>query len=428
MRRTLSLFDVVCIGLNAIVGSGIFLLPDDLYRQMGVLSPLAFLLCAVGLLPIALCYAEAASRVDRTGGPYVYASEAFGPNTGFAVGWMCFANSVFSFAAVAAAAAAYFGRLVPTFAGAWPERGVALLVIAGFAALNFRGAKPGALAVDAFTLAKFGVLFVLVAALVPEVKLPSGAGGAGGAAGALPAGFAGVGSAVFIALFAAQGFEVVPVPAGETRLPRRDIPIAIVASLLVASLLYLAVQAVLVGAYAKLGEVSDTPLADAALGVAPTLGTLIAVGGLISMLGFVSGSAFGTPRYLYAAAADGHLPTPLSALHPRFDSPHVAIVVTAGASALLASSFDYRALIGMSNVAVAVQYLGTCLAVLALRRRYTKGEGFRAPLGPTMPVLGALVSLWVFTEATAQELTWAAASMAVGAVAVAATRRFARRA
>ena len=85
MRRSLSLFDIVCIGLNAIVGSGIFALPDDLYREMGVFSPFAFVLCAIGLLPVALCYAEAASSVDRTGGPYLYASEAFGPNTGASV-------------------------------------------------------------------------------------------------------------------------------------------------------------------------------------------------------------------------------------------------------------------------------------------------------------------------------------------------------
>lgn len=421
MRRTLTLFDVVCIGLNAIVGSGIFLLPDDLYRQMGALSPLAFLLCAVGLLPIALCYAEAASSVDRTGGPYVYASEAFGSKVGFAVGWMCFANAVFSFAAVASAAAAYFGRLVPAFAGLWLERVVALLVIAIFGALNYRGAKPGALAVDVFTLAKFMVLVVLVAALVPEVHWPSGP-----AATTLPRGLAGVGSATFIALFAAQGFEVVPVPAGETRHPRRDIPIGIVASLLLASLLYVTVQTVLVGAYARLGDVSDTPLAGAALAVVPALGVVVAVGGLISTLGFVSGSALGTPRYLYAAAADGHLHAALGKLHLRHDSPHVAIVATCGISAAFACAFDYRALIGMSNVAVAVQYLATCLAVLALRRRGAEKPGFKVPLGPVIPLLGAALSLWVFTEATGLELAWAAASMLVGVLAVVASKRLAR--
>jgi amino acid transporter len=198
---------------------------------------------------------------------------------------------VFSFAAVSAAAAAYFGKLLPTFAGTWPERAVALGVIASFAALNFRGAKPGARAVDLFTIAKFSVLFVLIAALVPEVRWPADTG-----ASQLPGGLAGIGTATFIALFAAQGFEVVPVPAGETRDPRRHIPIGIVASLLAASALYVVVQTVLVGAYARLGDVSDTPLADAAVAVAPTLAVLIAVGGLISTLGFVSGSALGTPR------------------------------------------------------------------------------------------------------------------------------------
>src|SRR6476659_5714623 len=133
MRRTLGLFDVICIGLNAIVGSGIFALPDDLYRAMGPLSPLAFALCAVGLLPVALCYAEAASRVDRTGGPYIYASTAFGPLVGFGVGWMCFANSAFSFAAVASAAAAYFGRLVPSLAGPMTVKAIAVSVVAIFA-------------------------------------------------------------------------------------------------------------------------------------------------------------------------------------------------------------------------------------------------------------------------------------------------------
>jgi amino acid transporter len=358
--------------------------------------------------------------VDRTGGPYVYASEAFGLRVGFAVGWMCFANAVFSFAAVAAAAAAYLGKLAPGFAGLWSERAVAVVVISVFAALNYRGAKPGALAVDAFTIAKFGVLVVLVSALLPEARWPAGA-----SAEALPHGLAGVGAATFMALFAAQGFEAVPVPAGETRNPRRDVPIGVVASLLVASTLYVTVQAVLVGSFGRLAEESDTPLADAALAVVPALGVVVAVGGLISTLGFVSGSALGTPRYLYAAAVDRQLPGALSSLHPRHESPHVAIVVTAITSAAFALGFDYRALIGMSNVAVAVQYLATCLAVLVLRRRAPERRGFRAPLGPTMPVLGVLVSAWVFTEATSEELIWASTSLLVGLGLVAATRRMA---
>lgn len=408
MKRSLTLFDVTCIGLNAIVGSGIFLLPDDLYREMGALSPLAFLLCALGLLPIALCYAEASSRTESTGGPYVYAREAFGPWVGFAVGWMCLANAVFSFAAVACAGAAYLGRLLPLAQGPLAEKLGAVLGIAAFAALNYRGARPGAVAVNMFTIAKVATLLVLLTALLPQMSatrlhtdLPQGAGG--------------IGSAVFLALFAAQGFEVVPVPAGETQAPQRTMPIAILGSLLLASLLYCGVQAVLVASSDGLNTVSDTPLADAALRVAPLLGIVVTAGGLISTFGFVAGSALGTPRYVYAAAVDRFLPQSLAATHSVFQSPHRAIVVTALAASALAVAFDYRALVGMSNVSVAVQYLATSLAVIQLRRSGVAAS-FRAPGAAFTPLAGALLSLWVFTEASLEELLFSAGALLAGVV------------
>jgi APA family basic amino acid/polyamine antiporter len=366
-------------------------------------------------MPIALCYAEAASTVDRTGGPYLYTSEAFGPRIGFAVGWMCFANSVFSFAAVSSAAAAYFGRLAPAFASPWSVKVVAIAVIAFFAALNYRGARPGAVAVDIFTIGKFAVLVILVGALIPHTTYVH-------VDFTLPRGASGVGAATFMAFFAAQGFEVAPVQAGETHAPKRAVPIAVVMSTLAASLLYLLVQSTLVGAFSGLANVSDTPLADAALAIAPGLGLVVLAGGLISTLGFVSGNALGTPRYLYAAALDGHLPASLSAVHARFGTPHRAVVITAALATALVIPFDYRSLIGMSNVAVAVQYVGTCLAVLKLRKPGPV-EGYRIPGGPMIPLIGTAASLWVFTEASLQELTWATVSLAVGAMAVVLTRR-----
>jgi amino acid transporter len=425
MRRTLGRFDITCLGLNAIVGSGIFLLPDDLYRELGVYSPLAFLCCALGLLPVAACYAEAAATREKSGGPYVYASEQFGPRVGFAVGWMCFINSVFSFAAVAAAAGAYAARLLPVLADPGVQKLVSVGIIVLFAALNYRGAKPGALAVDLFTLGKFLVLGVLISALLPRLSLshwtaPTQAQPLLG--GSLSTGLGHLGTATFIALFAAQGFEVVPVPAGETRAPRRDVPFAVISSLIVASLLYLTVQFVLVGSGAQLAAISDAPLADAALAVAPTLGLVIAIGGLISTLGFVSGSALGTPRYLYAAALEGQLPRQLALTHPRFQSPHVAVMATAALAITCVVPFDYRALIGMSNVAVAVQYLATCLAVLKFRRGRTRGP--RA----IIPWLGVAVSLWIFTEASRTELVWASISLVVGAAVVWITSCLTRRA
>jgi amino acid transporter len=412
MRRSLTRFDVTCLGLNAIVGSGIFLLPDDLYREMGALSPLAFLLCAVALMPVALCYAEAASYGEHTGGPYLYARDAFGARIGFAVGWMCFANALFSFAAVSSAAAAYAVRLSPALEMLLGQRVIAIAVIASFAALNYIGAKPGAVAVDVFTVAKFAVLVALVCALLPATSNAHWSA-------ELPRGWSGIGAAMFMAVFAAQGFEVVPVPAGEARAPQRDLPFAIVGSLVAASLLYVLVQTALVASAAQLTKPSDTPLVDAALAVAPALGFVVVAGGLVSTLGFVSGSALGTPRYLFAAALDRHLPAALGAVHPRFGSPHAAVVATALLAIALVIPFDYRSLIGMSNVAVAVQYLATCLAVLRLRRSGVRGR--RVPGGPLVPLLGAAVSLWVFTEASREELTWAAVALAIGLTALALT-------
>jgi amino acid transporter len=410
MRRSLGRFDITCLGLNAIVGSGIFALPDDLYRELGVLSPLAFLCCAIGLFPIALCYARAARVCDKSGGPYVYATEAFGPRVGFGVGWMCFTNSVFSYAAVAAAAAAYAARLVPTLGAPVTQKVVSVLIIAAFAALNYRGAKPGAVAVDTFTAGKFLVLLILVAVLFTRVEPGHFTHGP------LPEGLGNLGSATFIALFAAQGFEVVPVPAGETRAPGKDVPFAVLSSLAVASLLYVVVQFVLVGSGANLVS-SDAPLADAALAIAPALGIVIAIGGLISTLGFVSGSALGTPRYLFAVAQEGQLPRQLAAVHAIHQSPHVAVLATAALAIVCVVPFDYRALIGMSNVAVAVQYLATCLAVRKL------GRAQPGRVGAMLPWLGVAVSLWIFTEASGQELIWAGAALAVGACLVLLTTR-----
>lgn len=404
MRRILTRFDVTCIGLNAIVGSGIFVLPDDLYRELGVWSPLAFLCCMVGLLPIAWCYAQAAKALPETGGPQVYARHTFGPRAGFVVGWMCFANSVFSFAAVASAAAAYLVSLWPTF-GQWGwQKAAAALIILMFSGLNYRGAKPGARAVNLFTLGKFSVLALMIVTLLPQV---TGHGGDVEHATTL----GNWSRATFLAVFAAQGFEVVPVPAGETQKPSKDVPFAVLSSLIAASLLYVLVQSVLVHGNAPLTRVSDTPLADAAIAVAPVLGAVVVAGGLISTLGFVSGSALGTPRYLYALAHGAPLPPALRSVHPVFHTPHVAVILTALAALVCMLPFDYRSLIGMSNVAVAVQYSATCLAVHKLGLA-------RARWQRPLPFLGLAMSLWVVTEASRVELSWAVASLLAGALVV----------
>lgn len=406
MKRSLRLFDVLCLGLNAIVGSGIFLLPDDLFRQMGPLSPLAFLLAGLGLVPVAWCYSVAARNHDQTGGPYLYARAAFGAVPAFVVGFMAFATGVLSFAAVAAAAAASLMRLLPGSTSSWDLFSLAALGIVFFSGLNYLGARPGALTVNSFTVAKFAILALILIVLGPT------AASAPSTSASLPS-LDGTSAAVFMAVFAVQGFEVVGVPAGESQRPERDVPIGVLGSLLLATALYMVVQFALVRGYAGLEAVTDTPLADAVTAQSPGLGFWVALGGVISTWGFVAGTALGTPRYLYALSRGGHLPASLAALHPRHHSPSRAILLTAGLALLFVSAFDYRALIGMSNVTIAVQYLATCLAVARLQKR-PGGEKYRPPGGLLLPSLGVLMSFWILTEASADEFSWVALSLGAG--------------
>jgi amino acid transporter len=402
VRRRLGLFDVLCIGVNATVGSGVFALPDDMHREMGGWSPLAFLLCAVLLLPVTLCFAELAGWHDETGGPYIYARGAFGAWAGFLIGWFCWVAAFVSWAANTTVLVELLGLEGAT------NKAVCLGLVVVLGAINYVGVRPGAWVVNAATVGKVAAIFCLLAVAISAAD-PSRLGGA------LPRGVAGVGSGVYLALFPLQGFEVAPVTARETANPRRNVPLGTVGSLGFSALLFIAVQAVLVMSYPGLAEKSDTPLADAARHLGPRIGLVVLVGGLVSTGGFSAGSALGTPRYAQAIAGHGLLPAALARVHRRWETPHVAIILTTAFTAALALLFDYRRLVGMVNVTVVVQYAFTCLAVPVLRKKVPAGERtWVVPGGSVVPYLGAAGSVALLAGAEASEFVFAGATLMVG--------------
>jgi amino acid transporter len=409
-RRRLGLFDVLAIGVNATVGSGVFSLPDDMQRSMGGFSPFAYLLCAVLLLPIALSFAELSGRFDESGGAYVYARRAFGERVGFVIGWYCWANTFVSWAANTTLLVDLAGRHFPGYQPFPQGKLLVVALILALGAVNYFGVKPGAWVVNLVVVAKLGAIFCFVAVAMFAID-PSRFGGA------LPHGAAGVGQGVYLALFPLQGFEVTPVAAGETANPQRNVPLGTMGALLFSALLFVVVQAALVGSYPALAEPSQQPLADAASHLGPRIGLIVLVGGFISIGGFTAGSALGSPRYAEAIAAHGLLPRQLARVHARWSTPHVAIVVTTLFTAVLAFFFDYRRLVGMSNVTVVIQYLFTCLAVPVLRKKLgppTGARAWRIPGGPVIPLLGALGSLLLFASAEKAEWLFAAATLLVG--------------
>jgi amino acid transporter len=407
--KRLSLIDVFCLGLNAIIGSGIFLFPGKLAALAGPASIAAFLLCGLLLSAVALCYAELGAMLKGNGGSYLYAREAFGEQVGYGVGVVAWAAALLSWAAVASILAAHLAYFHPWFDILWVRKAVAALGLALFGLINYRGIKPGAWTVDILTGAKLIPLALLVLLGLPQIDLGRlGLSLSGDAAiygsfyqGSLPFGYA-----VFLALWALQGFEVAPVPAGETENPQRDLPRAVLGSLLFASLFYALIQFVVVTAFPGLSSSHERPLVDAAAHFAGSWGGgLLAVGGIISMLGFIAGAALGSPRYLSAIGERQLGAWRLATVHRRFATPHRAIVATTGSAIALILLFDFSKLIDLSNLAVVSQYLASCLALLALRyNRPNLRRPYRMPWAWGIAPIGAAVSLWLMTQVSKTEV------------------------
>jgi amino acid transporter len=414
-RRRLGLFDVLCIGVNATVGSGVFALPGAMLLAMGGFSPLAYVLCAALLLPVALSFAELSGRFDESGGAYVYARHAFGDRAGFVIGWYCWANTFVSWAANASFFVDILGERIHGEGGFPQARYVAVAIILALGAVNYFGVKPGAWLVNAAVIGKLGAIFCFLAASVFALD-PSRLGGP------LPHGMAGVQRGVFLALFPLQGFEVTPVAAGETANPRRNVPLGTMGALVFSALLFVVVQAALVACYPGLGARSRQPFVDAAYHLGPRVGLIVLVGSFVSIGGFTAGSALGSPRYAEAIASHGLLPRRLADVHPRWSTPHVAVAVTTLLTAVLAFFFDYRRLVGMSNVTVVIQYLAACLAVPVIRFMAridgapSSRRAWRMPGGDVIPLLGAAGSIALFWTAERAEWIFAAATLAVGAL------------
>jgi len=398
---------VLCLGVNAIVGSGIYAFPGLLAQQTGSLSWIAFAICGAMSIAVGLCFAEAAGMFERSGGPYIYARTAFGGVVGYLVGWSCWVAAVMSWAAVARAIPPYLEPLSPLFGTSIGAGGLAVVICAALGVVNYLGVKPGAYTADLLTAAKLVPLLVLVG-LGLFAAHPGPAASVHSSWSALP-------RAALTAFFAFQGFEVVPVPAGETRDPRRAAPRAVLGSIAGATLLYVAVQWTAVASTPGIAG-STQPLALMGrhlLGGAG--GLMVAAAAVVSMLGFCAGVALAGPRYLEPLCADGHLPRALARRHPRTDTPHLAILTTTAVTCILVVFLNFTELVNLSVLTVSVQYLVTCVGVPVLRRRHPDlPRAFRVPLGPVVPIVAVGVVLWLGAQARPTELVGFAAMLGVG--------------
>ena len=397
LARAIRRWDLVALAINAIIGAGIFGLPSEVFRRIGVFSLLAFVACAVVVILIILCFAEVGSRFTETGGPYLYAREAFGAIAGFEVGWLIWVARVTAFAANS-------NLLVDYLAFFWPQaasgagRVVTLSTVAlVLTAVNLTGVRNAANLTNLFTIAKLLPLFCFIGVGVFALD-PSRF-----SAGAAP-GVREFSVSVLLLVYAYSGFEMAAIPGGESTNPRRDLPRALLIAILTVAALYLLIQVVAIGTLPDLAT-SSRPLADAGVRfLGPLGGVLISAGALVSIAGNLHVILLVASRLPFAMAERGELPPALAAIHPRFQTPHLAVLLT-GMTVLalaLTGSFVYAA--SISVIARLLSYSATAAALPVLRRkRGVPPAEFRVPGGPFIALATLVLAAWLLSNTTARQ-------------------------
>ena len=398
--------------VNTTVGAGIFVLPAVVAGRLGPAAPLAYLVCAMLMALIVLCFASAGSRVSLTGGLYAYVDVAFGRFVGFLAGVLYWLMASFAVASVASAFAGSIGVLWPA-AGSGIGRALLLaLLFSILAVVNVRGVSVGARLVEAITAAKLIPLVVFVVAGVWFVR------GEYLAWPAFPAA-SDVGRTAIVLIFAFVGVEVALVPSGEVVDPPRTVPRALFLALAITTTLYLLVQGVAQGLLGpSMSTYAAAPLAEAASRVLGGTGRLLVLAGAtVSMFGYVSGDMLGSPRALFAFARDGMFPAVLARVHTKFRTPHIAIAAHAAIVGALAISSSFTQLAILANVAALSLYLMCVAASFELQRRDVRAGGtpFTVPGGPAIPILAAAFILWVLSQATWKELAVEAIVLTIAA-------------
>ncbi|MEE9219631.1 MAG: amino acid permease [Acidobacteriota bacterium] len=388
--RSLSTADMTAVGINGVIGAGIFLAPATVARLTGAASTLVYL-CAGALVGlVALCFAEAGSRFDRAGGPFLYARSAFGPAVGFQVAWFTWLARMTALAALADGFATYSAYLWPGLDSGWRRAVLLCLLLGGLTFINVLGVRQGARTVNLFTLMKIVPLLIFVAAgaaFVDAERLR---------VQAWPA-VSDFGRAMLFLFYVYGGFEVLTFPAEEVARPQHSIPRAVLATQALVIVVYLAVHSVTLGTLPGLAQ-DATPVASAAQSfLGRGGGILITIGAIVSIAGCQSGVMLTAPRLLFAVARDERLPGALARVHPRFHTPHLAILTQGAAGLALALVGTFEGMAILSAIARMVTYVSTCLAVLVLRRRDGPAP-FTVSGGVLVPLAAIALCIWVTTS------------------------------
>jgi APA family basic amino acid/polyamine antiporter len=428
LRRVLGGRDLIAIGLGTMIGGGIFTTIGPGVAKAGPAIIIAFLLAGLASLFAALCYAELGSMVPIAGSAYTYAYATLGQLVAWIIGWDLILEYAVSAAPVAsafsssvqAAAKALWNVSLPTWAqtahwehaGAWwafwafdPAKTtvdvVGAIFILVLSALLVVGIKETAASNNAFVVVKIVALVVFVivglslfhpANLVPFAPFGFGtiAFGANGN---------GIVPAAALVFFTYIGFDTATTTAEETRNPKRDVPIGVLGSLAIGTVIYCAVAIVLVGAVPWQQVDQNAPLLAAVASLKnPFVDAMITIGVIAGTTSVALTSLLGQSRIFYVMARDRMLPPAVAAIHPRFKTPARMTVITGFIVALLTFVVPLEVLLDLVNIGTFSAFIIVCAGVIWLRyKRPDLERPFRSPFVPLFPILGIALSVFLST-------------------------------
>lgn len=399
--------EIVALTINSIIGAGIFVLPATVAAIIGIAGPIAFVCAGVFCIFIVLCFAELGGRYDRTGGAYLYASEAFGGVTAFLVGWLYFLARLTSIAALTNAFIGfigYFFEIAPLL------RAILIITFLGlFGYINYRGIRTSTRILNFLTIAKLAPLltFIIVGFIFmnwdvyKNVTLPQ---------------LQPFTKALLLCMFAFSGFEVIGVPGGEMTDAKRDIPVGILIGTGITIVIYLSVQFVVVAIHPGIAN-SKSPIAEAAqIMLGPNAGTFMAIGAICSVVGTILGLMLAAPRIVFAMALQHQMPAIFGRVHPTFRTPSVSTAIFTVLCILITLSSGFANLATLSAMARLITYIGSALALIVLRKKSPSPDTFRLPGGPTIPILTILLSIFLLTAATREQWIAGICALVVGLV------------
>jgi len=406
--RGIRRWDLVAVVINGIIGAGIFGLPSKVYGLIGSYSLIAFIVCALVVTLIILCFAEVGSRFDATGGPYLYAREAFGSVVGFEVGWLQWLTRIMAFAANSNLLVEYLSLFWPG-AVSEPWRSLIITVVTvALTAINIVGVRNATVFGNFFTIGK--LIPLILFAVVGLFFINSG-----NYSFVARPGYAAFSSSVLLLIYAFTGFEMAVIPSGEVQNPQRNIPIALLTAIGVVASIYILVQFVSIGTLPGLAT-STKPLADASRNFMGAAGAfVISVGAIISIVGNLNITILAGSRLPYAMAERNQLPRFLASTHKSFHTPHFAILISAAVMLALSISGTFIYALTISAIARLLTYAATCAALPKFR--LTAGAPsakFKAPAGILVSIASLILAAWLLSNSALKEARDAGIAAALG--------------